>query len=1198
MATKPIKGSEIIEVGALDNHISQLKELKTLYETLDKDVLKFAAESKKAAKGFKASNNEDVKRAIQLEKQLTAEIVEQEKRERAKIQTEKTLLTLSKAKQNMSARTKKAIADENNAYKQQSKTLTDLINRYQNLAARGRENGKVARGLLTEITKLDTGLKKIDATVGRHQRNVGNYKTALTGLGKTYRSVIGLASQFGIAMGGAMIVRNSVNIIQDFEQANANLAAILGTTADKTKNLQEQQLALGGSTSFTAAQVAELQTEFAKLGFTQNEIIQATEGTLFLAKAAGTDLANAAEIAGSTLRAFNFDASEMGRVTDVMAKSFSTSALDITKFKESMKLVAPIAAAAGVSLEEATAMLGALANAGISGSMAGTSLRRILNEVAKTGKPVAQALAEMSEKGLTLADAEDEVGKNAQTALLVLTQQMDTVGDLTAQYENASGTAKEMAETQDNTLGGSIARLISKWQEFIIKLSQSSGAGATLRKVIDFLAKNLENILNVVIEVGKAFVVYKATILSLQAVEKVSNALMIARTGGLKALFIQQTAVNTATATGTKTMNIFNKTVKANPIGLIVTAVISLIMALKNLSKEMSGTEKGYKSLDEARKESQQAIVKEKLELEKLILVAKDETISKEKREQAIKSINEISPEYLGNITLENVNTQEVTKSIEKYIEALEKKAYQQAINNKLTDAYSRLIEAETSAIKDHSGAVSWALYLQGRTDLADNYELLTKAEKIQSIKDEIEVLKGVYIENVKNQSATEYSTEVTKENTSAIDKNNKSLDDKKNKLTGLAKLEKELSDLEKKRSDYLVDNKGVVDEEFIGMTKISRELKEQIDSLREKLKLEQEEVKKKDDFPERLKKIQDEESVAEAYRRRQLNEEQTELDDLANRLSDELLLAGDNNDLKLKLEEEYQKNKAEIEKKYADARQKEIDDAELKKQQEKLEAQKQIAQNLTDLTVMLANRRIEALERENQIQQQIFEQSMARESQIISMREANNSSLENSLAFEKEAQAKALQEQSKIAKKKARIEMFMNGMQLLNSYVQQGKGVGNVIGDMTALTSALEQIVPAFWTGTDTTVGDAVGVKYSNKRDGVLARIDPSEMVLNKTKVDTLAKYGVNSTDEIVRRVQMGSMFNVPSVTTSQPISINNKILEQKIDNTNALLQQIAQKPTSQLDIEQLDRLVTISETISTPTKRTTVIKHKRLGR
>ena len=48
----------------------------------------------------------------------------------------------------------------------------------------------------------------------------------------------------------------------------------------------------------------------------------------------------------------------------------------------------------------------------------------------------------------------------------------------------------------------------------------------------------------------------------------------------------------------------------------------------------------------------------------------------------------------------------------------------------------------------------------------------------------------------------------------------------------------------------------------------------------------------------------------------------------------------------------------------------------------------------------------------------------------------------------------------------------------------------------------------------------------------------------------------------------------------------------------TNALLQQIAQKPTSQLDIEQLDRLVTISETISTPTKRVTTVKHKRLGR
>jgi hypothetical protein len=175
---------------------------------------------------------------------------------------------------------------------------------------------------------------------------------------------------------------------------------------------------------------------------------------------------------------------------------------------------------------------------------------------------------------------------------------------------------------------------------------------------------------------------------------------------------------------------------------------------------------------------------------------------------------------------------------------------------------------------------------------------------------------------------------------------------------------------------------------------------------------------------------------------------------------------------------------------------------------------------------------------------------------------------------------------------------MFMNGMQMLNSYVQQGKGVGNVIGDMTVLTTALEKIVPAFWTGTDTTVGDAIGMKYSNKRDGVLARIDPSEMVLNKTKVDTLAKYGVNSTDDIVRSVQMGSMFNVPSVTSSKPIVVNNQELERKIDSTNALLQQIAQKPTSQLDIQQLDRLITISETISTPTKRTTTIKHKRLGR
>jgi myosin heavy subunit len=499
MAEKIVKGVDIVEKGALTEHIEQAKQLLVVYSQLDVEVKSTAANLSKISKGFKATKSGDIGTAKATSDNMTKAMLEQERIAQAQIRTKKSLLQLEKLQEQQANRTAKAIKDEGNAYKQQSKTLTDLINRYQNLAAQGRENGKVAKGMLAEINKLDAGLKKIDATVGRHQRNVGNYTSALDNLRGVGMKVTNMLGQLGLAMGVGMVIRNTVNIVKDFEQANANLASILGVTTEQTKKLQDQQLLLGGSTSYTAAQVAELQTEYAKLGFTNEEILAATEGTLFLAKAAGTDLARAAEVAGSTLRGFGLDATETGRVTDVMALSFSKSALDMEKFAESMKYVAPIAKVAGLTIEETTAMLGALANAGISGSNAGTALRQILSQLDKTGKTTSEALQDLATQGLNLAGAEEEVGKNAKTALLVLADQTKQTSELTTVLNGAAGSAKAMAEVQDNTLKGSIDRLSSAWEAYFLNLNNATGAGKLLRGTIEFLARNLTTILDLVV---------------------------------------------------------------------------------------------------------------------------------------------------------------------------------------------------------------------------------------------------------------------------------------------------------------------------------------------------------------------------------------------------------------------------------------------------------------------------------------------------------------------------------------------------------------------------------------------------------------------------------------------------------------------------------------------------------------------------
>ena len=259
----------------------------------------------------------------------------------------------------------------------------------------------------------------------------------------------------------ALIGASSFQTAADFEQSMAKVQAVSGATADEFAKLESNAKELGRTTRFTASEVSELQLNFAKLGFTAEEITKVTGATLALAQATDSDLATSAEVAGSTLRAFGLSAEETSRVTDVMAKSFSTSALDMGTFADSMKFVAPVAKAAGLSVEETTAMLASLSNAGIKGSQAGTALRRIISELGSTGGDVSGAIQKLANEGLNLADAKDEVGRSAQSALLVLANSTQQTSELTNEFENAQGAAQGMAEIMDNTAQGAMKRMQS-----------------------------------------------------------------------------------------------------------------------------------------------------------------------------------------------------------------------------------------------------------------------------------------------------------------------------------------------------------------------------------------------------------------------------------------------------------------------------------------------------------------------------------------------------------------------------------------------------------------------------------------------------------------------------------------------------------------------------------------------------------------
>lgn len=209
------------------------------------------------------------------------------------------------------------------------------------------------------IAPLISGLNKAERALDQAGR-----KMQATGKKLTFELTAPIAALGAVA----------VNTFQAFEQQMAEVKAVSGATGKEFQALETDAKRLGASTIFTAKEVGGLQAEFARLGFTADEITKVTEATLYLAQATGEDLGRSAEIAGSTLRAFGLDATQTTHVADVMAEAFNKSALDLNTFADSMKYVGPVAAVAGVSLEEASAMLAVLSNSGIKGSQAGTSL--------------------------------------------------------------------------------------------------------------------------------------------------------------------------------------------------------------------------------------------------------------------------------------------------------------------------------------------------------------------------------------------------------------------------------------------------------------------------------------------------------------------------------------------------------------------------------------------------------------------------------------------------------------------------------------------------------------------------------------------------------------------------------------------------------------------------------------------------------
>lgn len=208
--------------------------------------------------------------------------------------------------------------------------------------------------------------------------------------GKLRRTMSGLTSRAAGAVGIAgFITTAAVGDLADFERALGAAAAkfpeAIKRSTKEFQALRDAAREVGAATEFTAIDAAQGLGFLAKAGRDAAFSIAALPALVDFATASELGLARATDIATDAVGAIGLTSdttagrmANLNRVLDVFAKSSTSANFSVEELFESFKLSAPIAKTIGVELETVTAILGTMANAGIKGSIAGTSLKNIL----------------------------------------------------------------------------------------------------------------------------------------------------------------------------------------------------------------------------------------------------------------------------------------------------------------------------------------------------------------------------------------------------------------------------------------------------------------------------------------------------------------------------------------------------------------------------------------------------------------------------------------------------------------------------------------------------------------------------------------------------------------------------------------------------------------------------------------------------
>lgn len=426
------------------------KEWELLFNLSAKQNSNFSSTFKAAQSALVETQN----RIQQLNK-VQSDITAYQKQQQAVDSTKQRLAVLQQQYDNIQREIQEtegySSALENKLISKQAqidKTTTSLHTYEQRLAATGttlREAGVDTTQLTAETTRLETEVDKLKDQQIDLKKTMDEDAEGATDFGKksveaidAVESVLataGIAKALGEIKDAYM---DCISTAGDFEASMSNVEALSEASGNELEALSDKAKEMGATTKFTAGESADALSYMALAGWNTQSMLEGISPVLNLAAAANMDLAQASDIVTDYLTAFGLKASDTTHFVDVMAYAMAHSNTDVIQLGEAYKACASTATSLGYSVEETTAVLATMANAGVKGGEAGTALNAIFTRLATNTKKCGDELANY---GVNIYDAQG----NMQSLSSILTGIAVVWGDLTDQEQ--ANLAKTIAGT-------------------------------------------------------------------------------------------------------------------------------------------------------------------------------------------------------------------------------------------------------------------------------------------------------------------------------------------------------------------------------------------------------------------------------------------------------------------------------------------------------------------------------------------------------------------------------------------------------------------------------------------------------------------------------------------------------------------------------------------------------------------------------